>query len=147
MNAELSKKKYVGKYIRIHDAGDFFSKDYAMAWIDIAKSNPMVNFYAYTKEVDLFKTELSEMISSNFVLIYSYGGRQDHLIDKDNDRHSDVFPNYDEMIAMGYNDIEPDDKLAAIHPNKKVGLYRNNIKHFIKKMGNNKFSDYQKRPI
>jgi hypothetical protein len=92
----------------------------------------------------LFKVELSEKIPSNLILIFSYGGKQDHLIDKENDRHSDVFPDYDEMIALGYNDIEPDDKLAAIHPNKKVGLYRNNIKHFIKKMGNNKFSDYKK---
>jgi len=144
MNAELSKKKYRGKYIRIHDAGDFFSKDYALAWVDIAVFNPQVNFYSYTKEVQLFKVDLKHNIPSNLIMIYSFGGRQDYLIDKENDRHSDVFPNYDEMIALGYNDIEQDDKLAAIHPNKKVGLYRNNIKHFIKKMGNNKFSDYQK---
>jgi hypothetical protein len=144
MNAEISKTKYKNKYIRIHDAGDFFSKEYAKAWIEIAKQNQNVNFYSYTKEVSLFKQELSGSIPTNFILIYSFGGKQDNLIDKENDRHSDVFPNYDEMIALGYNDIEPDDKLAAIHPNKKVGLYRNNIAHFIKKMGNKKFSDYQK---
>jgi hypothetical protein len=144
MNAELSKGKYKGKYIRIHDAGDFFSMDYAMAWIDITNSNPLVNFYSYTKEVSLFKITLANKIPTNFVIIYSYGGKEDHLIDVNSDRHSDVFPNYDEMIALGYNDIEQDDKLAAIHPNKKVGLYRNNIKHFIKKMGNKKFSDYKK---
>lgn len=144
MNAELSKVKYKGKYIRIHDAGDFFSMDYAMAWIDIINSNPLVNFYSYTKEISLFKITVADKIPTNFVLIYSYGGKEDHLIDVNSDRHSDVFPNYDEMIALGYNDIEQDDKLAAIHPNKKVGLYRNNIKHFIKKMGNKKFSDYKK---
>jgi hypothetical protein len=144
MNAELSKTKYKNKYIRIHDAGDFFSKEYAKAWIEIAKQNQNINFYSYTKEVSLFKQELSDSIPTNLILIYSFGGKEDSLIDKENDRHSDVFPNYDEMIALGYNDIEPDDKLAAIHPNKKVGLYRNNIAHFIKKMGNKKFSDYQK---
>jgi hypothetical protein len=144
MNAELSKTKYKSKYIRIHDAGDFFSKEYAKAWIEIAKQNQNINFYSYTKEVSLFKQELSDSIPTNLILIYSFGGKEDSLIDKENDRHSDVFPNYDEMIALGYNDIEPDDKLAAIHPNKKVGLYRNNIAHFIKKMGNKKFSDYQK---
>lgn len=144
MNAELSKTKYKNKYIRIHDAGDFFSKEYAKAWIEIAKQNQNANFYSYTKEVSLFKQQLSDSIPTNLILIYSFGGKEDSLIDKENDRHSDVFPNYDEMIALGYNDIEPDDKLAAIHPNKKVGLYRNNIAHFIKKMGNKKFSDYQK---
>ena len=144
MNAELSKTKYKDKYIRIHDAGDFFSIEYALTWIDIIKNNPQVNFYSYTKEVDLFKFQLCNYIPENFVLIYSYGGKQDNLIDKENDRHSDVFPDYNEMISLGYNDIENDDKLAAIHPNKKVGLYRNNISHFIKKMGNKKFSDYQK---
>lgn len=144
MNAELSKTKYKNKYIRIHDAGDFFSKEYAKAWIEIAKQNKNVNFYSYTKEVSLFKQELLDLIPTNLILIYSFGGKQDSLIDKQNDRHSDVFPYYDEMIALGYNDIEPDDKLAAIHPNKKVGLYRNNIAHFIKKMGSKKFSDYQK---
>ena len=28
INEELLLKKYIGKYIRIHDAGDFFSKQY-----------------------------------------------------------------------------------------------------------------------
>ncbi len=70
------------------------------------------------------------------------GGRQDFMIDPEVDRHSDVFPDYDEMISLGYNDIGDNDKLAAIHPNKKVGLFRNNIPHFIKRMGDRKFSDF-----
>ncbi len=142
MNEELSKPKYKGKYIRIHDGGDFFNKEYALNWISIASANSQCIFYTYTKEVRLFKEEIDNF-PDNFILIYSYGGRQDHLIDKETDRHSDVFPNYKEMINAGYNDIEPDDKLAAIHPNKKVGLYRNNISHFIKKMGDKKFSEWQ----
>ena len=48
------------------------------------------------------------------------------------------------MIKAGYNDINEDDKQAAINVNFKVGLYRNNIKHFIKKMGDKKFSEWQK---
>ena len=47
------------------------------------------------------------------------------------------------MIEAGYNDIENDDSQAAMNPNHKVGLYRNNIKHFIKKMGDKKFSEWQ----
>lgn len=142
---ELSKKKYINKYIRIHDAGDFFSEDYAIDWLDIASLNPQVNFYSYTKEVSLFKIKLKDIIPSNFVLIYSYGGKEDNLIDKNLDRHSDVFYDYEQMIKDGYNDIDADDKLAAIHSNHRVGLYRNNIKHLIKKMGSANFSEWQKK--
>jgi hypothetical protein len=142
INEELKLKKYNAKYIRIHDAGDFFDKQYALDWIEIAKNNKQCIFYSYTKEVSLFKS--IESIPENFILIYSFGGKEDHLIDRNIDRHSDVFPNYDEMVKAGYNDIAEDDKQAAINVNFKVGLYRNNIKHFIKKMGDKKFSEWQK---
>jgi hypothetical protein len=142
MNEELSQKKYIGKYIRIHDAGDFFAEWYAQLWIDIATKNQQCIFYTYTKEVSLFK---KLQVPDNFIVIYSYGGKQDYLIDKEKDRHSDVFHNYDEMIAAGYNDIADDDKQAAIHPNHKVGLFRNNIKHYIKKMGNKNFSNFYEK--
>jgi hypothetical protein len=142
INEELKLKKYIGKYIRIHDAGDFFDKQYALDWIEIAENNKQCVFYSYTKEVSLFKS--IENLPNNFILIYSFGGKEDHLIDRNNDRHSDVFPNHDEMIKAGYNDINEDDKQAAINENFRVGLYRNNIKHFIKKMGDKKFSEWQK---
>lgn len=144
MTKELTNKKYIGQYIRIHDAGDFFSEAYALTWLRIAKATPLTTFYAYTKEVELFKVKLAEQIPDNFILIYSFGGKQDHLIDRAKDRHSDVFMNYEQMIAEGYNDIAEDDKQSAIHQNHKVGLYRNNIPAYIKKMQRNKFSDYGK---
>ena len=140
---ELSNPKYINKYIRIHDAGDFFSERYAMDWIWIAQRNPQCLFYTYTKEVAMFKG--FNNIPSNFIMIYSFGGKQDYLIDKEADRHSDVFHNYDEMIAKGYNDIGDDDAQAAVNPNHKVGLFRNNIKHFIKKMGSRNFSEWQNK--
>lgn len=145
INEELKLKKYDGKYIRIHDAGDFFNIEYALDWVEIAQNNPQCIFYAYTKEVNMFKNELVGKLPSNFITIFSFGGRQDHLIDREVDRHSDVFPNYDDMIKEGYNDIGDDDKQSAINPNHKVGLYRNNIKHFIKKMGDRTFSDWQNK--
>lgn len=141
---ELAKKKYKGKYIRIHDAGDFFSIAYAQDWLNIAKDHPHTTFYTYTKEVGMFKYQLDGQVPSNFIVIYSFGGKQDKLINKDTDRHSDVFTNYEEMISEGYNDIAEDDKQAAINPNHRVGLYRNNIKHLIKKQGNKRFSEWQK---
>ncbi len=142
MNDELSKKKYQNGYIRIHDGGDFFSEQYAIDWLDIANKNPNVNFYSYTKEVSLFKNKIKDLIPKNFTLIYSYGGKEDNLIDKNTDRHSDVFYDYDKMILEGYNDIGDDDKQSAYNENHKVGLYRNNIAHFIKKQGNKKFSEW-----
>jgi len=141
INTELKLKKYIGKYIRIHDAGDFFSLQYAKDWINIAKENPQCIFYAYTKEVSMFKN--IGVLPDNFITIFSFGGKEDHLIDKEKDRHSDVFHDYKQMIEAGYNDIGDDDSQAAINDNHKVGLYRNNIKHFIKKMGNKKFSEWQ----
>lgn len=146
VNEELSKPKYKGKYIRIHDAGDFFSKQYALMWLEIAEDNPQCIFYAYTKEVLMFKAAKSySIIPTNFIVIFSFGGKQDHMIDREVDRHSDVFTDYDQMIAAGYNDIADDDKQAAIHPNHKVGLYRNNIKHFIKKQGEYTFGEWQNK--
>lgn len=143
MCEELAQKKYDGKYVRIHDAGDFFSRDYAERWILIAKMTPRTTFYTYTKEVKLFK-ELTWALPQNLIVIYSYGGKQDHLINPETDRHSDVFTDYNDMLAQGYNDIGDDDKQAAVHPNHRVGLYRNNIPHLVKKMGNKRFSQYAK---
>jgi hypothetical protein len=141
MIEEINKPKYIGKYIRIHDAGDFFNETYAQDWIDISTECNNSIFYTYTKEVLMMK-KLHK--PSNFIAIYSFGGKQDNHINKDIDRHSDVFPDHGEMLRLGYVDIADDDKQAAINPNHKIGLYRNNIKHFIKKMGSKKFSDYQK---
>lgn len=144
MLTELTKEKYNGKYIRIHDSGDFFSFDYALIWLRIAEANTNKTFYTYTKEVSLFKYKLKGLIPTNFIVIFSYGGKEDSLIDRENDRHSDVFMNYEQMIAEGYIDIGNDDKQSAINENKKIGLYRNNIPAYIKRMHKNKFSEYGK---
>jgi hypothetical protein len=144
MIEELKKKKYRNRFIRIHDAGDFFSKEYAEAWCEIAQAYPEVNFYSYTKEVSLMKQlKRAEKVPENFTLIYSYGGKEDHLIYPELDRHSDVFTDYTEMIERGYIDIEADDSLAATSSNHRIGLFRNNIKHFIKKQGDRSFRSWQ----
>lgn len=144
VNKELGKMKYTRKFIRIHDAGDFFSREYAEAWIDIASSNGQCRFYAYTKEVDLFKNQLKDLIPRNFTLIYSFGGKQDHLIDKETDRHSDVFLSLDELLQAGYVPVQSDDTLACTHPNNKIGLVSNNIPHLRKKQGTKRFSEFAK---
>lgn len=143
MTGELSKKKYDKGFIRIHDGGDFLSQVYAESWLAIARLFPNINFYAYTKEVQLFKETLLVVTPSNFTLIYSYGGRQDHMIDREVDRNSDVFPTIEALEAAGYVDIEEDDKLAATHPNPKIGLVVNNISHLKRKQGDLTFSSWQ----
>ena len=65
--------------VRIHVAGDFFSEAYFLAWVEVAKANPSVLFYAYTKSLK-FWVDNSANIPSNLILTASYGGRSDDMI-------------------------------------------------------------------
>jgi hypothetical protein len=40
---------YKAQYLRIHASGDFFSEDYARAWVRIMKEWPNVKFWVYTR--------------------------------------------------------------------------------------------------
>lgn len=40
------------RYFRIHVSGDFFSREYAKTWADIAVAHPHTNFLAFTKQWD-----------------------------------------------------------------------------------------------
>jgi hypothetical protein len=135
---ELKANRYKGgKSVRIHDSGDFYSAQYFEAWLDIAVNTPDVFFYAYTKEVVMVK---GYSLPSNFVIIYSMGGKQDHLVDKENDRHADVFPSLEALLEAGYSDQEESDLLAATLPTNKIGIVVNNIKHLQKRQGDKTFS-------
>jgi Gene product 88 len=141
VSEELKAKRYQeNKSIRIHDSGDFFSEEYFLLWVDIAKENPHVFFYAYTKEVAMVKRH---QLPDNFVIIFSMGGTQDHLVDKENDRHADVFPSMDALIEAGYTDQEESDLLAATLPTNKIGIVVNNIPHLKKKQGQETFATLQ----
>lgn len=113
-------KKELGKAsrIRIHDSGDFFSKTYAQDWLKFMVSNQDTLFYAYTKQVSLFK---SLTLPNNFTVIFSEGGAEDSLIDTEVDRHSRVFLSETELVAAGYADASQDDNVATL-ANLKVGL-------------------------
>ena len=130
-----------GKAVRIHDSGDFFSREYFEAWRNIASKIPYVLFYAYTKEVAMTK-EYPPL--QNLILIYSLGGKQDHLVDLEKDRHADVFPTMEALESAGYTDQEHSDILAALLPTNKVGIIVNNIKHLKKKQGDGTFGSIQK---
>lgn len=132
-----------GAAIRIHDSGDFFSREYLEAWIQIAREHPDVLFYAYTKEVAMLR-EYTETAPVNFRWVYSTGGKQDHLIDLENDRHADVFTDMTEMAAKGYTSQEDNDLLCILLPTNKIGVPANNIRHFNKQMAGRSFSTLQK---
>ena len=106
--------------VRIHDAGVFYTREYASKWISIAEACPDIEFYAYTKMVQLFKEELFDL-PHNMTIIYSYGGKQDAMIDPSTDRHSQVFKHIDDLKLAGYVDASSDDS-KALTPNKRVGL-------------------------
>ncbi len=122
MIREIQGKRKVHA-IRIHDSGDFFSRAYFMVWKSIMEACPTTNFYAYTKMVPLFKKLESEgMLPKNFTVIYSQGGKFDHLIDKTKDRHSRVFSTDEDCIAAGYVLNELDDMPATDRSIKRIGL-------------------------
>ena len=46
---KLAEKRDYQVYVRWHDAGDFFSKKYLHKAYEVARKNPDIEFYAYTK--------------------------------------------------------------------------------------------------
>jgi hypothetical protein len=143
MLAEVQKPKMIGKHIRIHDAGDFFSEDYLNLWLKIARLTPEVTFYCYTKEVALFKKVVEPDCPANFRYLYSMGGKQDHLINKETDRHAEVFPDDVAILDAGYSSQDASDLLAITLPSNKIGIPANNIRHFNKKLAGRTFGDVQ----
>jgi len=119
MNIEIIKKKV--NAVRIHDSGDFYSMEYIKKWVQIAKDNPNVNFYAYTKSIPLFK---GLELPKNMDIIFSIGSKRDDLIDVKNDRHAFIFNNKKELDKAGYIDASKIDYKATkfFSTNKKVGL-------------------------
>jgi hypothetical protein len=123
INDELSKvKKGKQVYVRIHDSGDFYSPAYFAKWLEIARLNPAVRFYAYTKSHSFIRGNFN--LPDNFDLIFSLGSTRDELINQETERHSKIFQSADEMSAAGYSDSSYLDINATkwITPNHKIGL-------------------------
>ena len=99
--------------VRIHVAGDFFSREYMHAWYTVALRNPRTLFYAYTKSLRFWVGDLTENPELwNFVLTASYGGRDDHMIDEFNLRSAKVVFSEAEAVELGL-EIDHDDSHAA----------------------------------
>jgi len=82
--------------IRIHAAGDFFNQVYFDMWVKVAKQNPNVEFWAYTKSVNYWVKRIND-IPTNLVLTASRGGRLDNLIDEHNLKNVTIFKNIFEV--------------------------------------------------
>lgn len=123
INTELAKVK-PGKqiYVRIHDSGDFYSPAYFQKWLEIARLNPTVRFYAYTKSHSFIRGNFA--IPDNMDLIFSLGSTRDELINQETERHSKIFQSADEMSAAGYSDSSYLDINATkwVTANNKIGL-------------------------
>jgi hypothetical protein len=119
MTDEIIKKK--ADYVRVHDSGDFYSRDYTKKWIKIAKMNPEVRFYAYTNSVEMVK---KLKFPKNWDIIFSDSGKQIDLIDKEVDRHTKIFHNHTELISLGYTNCSENDLMATkwFNNTNKVGL-------------------------
>lgn len=129
----LNKRNVKHLKVRIHDAGDFYNNEYLNKWLYIMQffaPNENVSFYAYTKQVSMFKAYDPKTMPKNFRVIFSFGGKQDSLIDTKTDFHSRVFETVDQLEAAGYDDASHDDMVAATGTNPKVGLCYHGTKNY-----------------
>ena len=120
---ELNKKK--PNFVRVHDSGDFYSRQYLQKWLKIANNNKNINFYAYTNSIQFIK-EL-EKIPNNFDFIFSDSGKQVNLIDYKKDRYTKIFDTEQDLKKANFVDASKIDLLATkfYNKNNKIGL----IKH------------------
>lgn len=106
--------------IRLHVGGDFFSEDYFKAWVYVAKLNPEILFYGYTKSIPYW-VKWKDIIPANMVLTASYGGKHDDMIEINDLKNVKIFTAEHEAYMDGRK-IDKDDSLAR-NPNvKRFGL-------------------------
>ena len=119
MNAEILKKK--PDYVRVHDSGDYYSRAYLHKWIEVAKQNPSVRFYSYTNMV---KMMLNVSLPDNYDIIFSDSGKQKHLINERQHRHTKIFSSHSDLVHAGYTDASAVDLYATrwFNATNKVGL-------------------------
>jgi hypothetical protein len=122
MHSEIQRWKRKIKAIRAHDSGDFYSMDYLRNWLEIARLNPDVRFYAYTKSLPfVHKAFELGLVPPNFRLIQSVGGLADSRIRQDLP-HARIFKTLDELLDAGYADASETDDASAFGDSPFIGL-------------------------
>lgn len=67
-------KDYKGKYFRLHESGDFYCIEYVYKWYEIAKLNPQIVFFTFTKRDDIFTEQVLSKKPKNLTLNLSIDG-------------------------------------------------------------------------
>ena len=125
--------------MRVHVGGDYFSREYFMAWCEVAKRNPDKVFYSYSKSLHLFK---QFALPENLVLTASRGGKYDDLIDLHGWKEALVVFSEEEAEELDL-EIDHDDSHAAfgkenfallIHGTQPAGSAAGEALKVIKKM-------------
>lgn len=138
------------KLVRVHSSGDFYSQDYFDAWMEVARRNAGLTFYAYTKALRFWVHRLAD-IPSNFKLVASCGGRYDALIELHNLRNVKVV--FSEAEAIKANlPLDHDDTHAwkhdgnfalLLHGMQPAGGYASKMLYSLRKQGKGGYqSDY-----
>ena len=94
---------------RVHVGGDYFSKKYLQAWVEVATRNPDKIFYSYSKSLRFLS---DVMRPKNLVLTASRGGKYDELIDQHGWKEALVVYSEKEAEEKGL-EIDHDDSHAA----------------------------------
>jgi len=120
--------RFKGPAIRLHTSGDFYNGAYVTKWVSIARANPNKLFYAYTKSIPYFLKNdgtYFDWIPNNLKVIFSYGGKYDHLIDRSRHAHAVIFRSRYALRKAKYIDCSDSDlkALKSVMKNKlSIGL-------------------------
>lgn len=110
INSSIPKNAEI---IRTHVSGDYMTLNYLLAWLEVAKLNPNIHFYSYTKAVPLYLKAREKIgIPKNFMFTMSRGGTHDFLIDSENLKEAIVVNSKQEAKDLGLK-IDTTDYLAA----------------------------------
>jgi hypothetical protein len=109
------------RVLRVHDSGDFFSREYLGAWLDVARERPDTLLYWYSKSLGYWVAHLEEVGDGhspgsipNVVPTASWGGKEDDLITKHHLRSAKVVFSQTEADDLGL-DVDHDDSHALRH--------------------------------
>ena len=111
-------------HVRLHDSGDFFSRWYFDAWMEVARRRGDLAIYGYTKSIPFL--DFDEM-PGNVRLVQSLGGKRDELVDRARP-HSRIFATGIDRREAGYSNGNLDD-LPVLTGVVKIGLVYHGTHH------------------
>ena len=110
--------------IRVHVSGDYFKGYYFLAWLEVARRNPLWTIYSYTKALPIV-LKYRKKIPKNMVVNLSRGGTHDNLIKKLEGygfKSATVVYSKAEAKRLGLK-IDKDDSLASDPNHPSFALY------------------------